>query len=271
MRNETVKRADPFAANKHFSLWINWKYKQTLSMLLNEPWVHIRATSFWFIGDQQHIWLGWSCLLYDVSHRTVCSFMAPHISLSSLSRVREQMQSQDSFILRWEMEIWRAARLMYLTQWKLQAEHMKTSFREASSHPDLLPPCWMEFSTRFTAETLKTPALILPPLSKARMPRLSKVWWLSTETWLPRVQLWAKISSTDLCLFKLGQWLSEPKGGGGHRKVLTLMFSDLFRSFSYKGKQNPAMNAPHIVTDDIFSKIEMSLNIENVKGPVGWK
>lgn len=197
------------------------------------------------------------CMTCHIAQSVV--FIAPHISLSSLSRVREQMQSQDSFILQWGMEIWRAARLMYLTQWKPQAEHMKTSFREASSHPDLLPPCWQEFSTRSTAETLQTAAFILPP----QMLRLGMVWCLSAEPLShPRRlhgQLWAKISSVGLCLIKWGQWLCKPRGGR-HKKVFTLMFSDLFRSFSYKGKQNCAMNALYIVADGIFSKIEMFLN-----------
>lgn len=82
--------------------------------------------------------LGSNYSLHNVSYYTVHSFIVPYIWLRTGHRVREQMQSQDSFIppSHWEIGTWRVARLMYLTQWKPRAEPMKTSFKGG------LKPAW---------------------------------------------------------------------------------------------------------------------------------
>lgn len=83
-----------------------------------------------------HQWNG----LAETTHGRVCHVI---LSIALLARSvgsavgagweQIQREREDSFISPlltfWEMGMWRVARLMYLTQWKLRAEPMKTFFQ----------------------------------------------------------------------------------------------------------------------------------------------
>lgn len=190
---------------------------------------------------QQHAWntcltseIAWlkSPFVYCVLSYAVQSFIVPHSWFCCGCRVRELMQTKDSFILPalWEMGMWRHARLMYLTQWKPRAEPMKTTFQGGQE------PAWfmaslldgvqyLDRSRGIENSSFNSPPLYAEQWSPAPdTPRSSLLSHCFIYSWLTRSRgsappFWGvEISSTGL--YKWWQWLYRWTAGSWHWRVI---------------------------------------------------